>query len=78
MGDEYLTRDPHVAIMQAAINGRGVRLSADEVAYLACDAAIETRAANIADGHLNMDTEGFPPDILLPPWAQKLQPDTGK
>lgn len=42
-------RDAHIAIMVAAAHGRGVRLSADEVAALACDDAIETAAMNGLD-----------------------------
>ena len=49
-------RDPHVAIMKAAKEGRGLRLSAEEVAYLATDSAIETRAEAVLSG----DADGSP------------------
>lgn len=39
-------RDIYRAIMIAAANGRGLRLSADEVFNLSMDGAIGTRAAN--------------------------------
>ena len=35
---------PHQKIMRAAAAGKGLRLSSDEVWYLSCDGAIETRA----------------------------------
>jgi hypothetical protein len=37
---------PHQRIVKAALAGVGMRLSADEVAYLAMDDAIQTRAVN--------------------------------
>lgn len=44
-----MDRDGHIAIMVAAAKGRGVHLSADEVARLAMDDAIETAAINGLD-----------------------------
>jgi hypothetical protein len=43
-------RNPYIRIVEAAKRGIGVRLSADEVYYLAQDGAIETAASNIAAG----------------------------
>ena len=40
---------PHQRIMRAAAKGAGVRLTAKEVAYLAMDASIETRALHDDD-----------------------------
>lgn len=39
-------REPYIAIMHAAALGRGISLTADEVATLSMDDAIETHAAN--------------------------------
>ena len=47
--------DPHVAIMEAAKAGRGLRLSAHEVWLLSCDDAIETRAQAVRDGTASWD-----------------------
>lgn len=49
-------RDVYMAIMHAAANGRGLRLTADEVLGLADDDAIETRAGNALneDEHAGM------------------------
>lgn len=43
-------RDPHVAIVCAAKMGRGLRLSAEEVAYLSTDDAIRERAQTVLLG----------------------------
>jgi hypothetical protein len=42
-------RNPWIAIMVAAANGRGLNLSADEVRWLSRDGAIETCAQNDID-----------------------------
>lgn len=42
-------RNPWIAIMVAAWNGKGLHLSADEVAWLSQDGAIETCAQNDVD-----------------------------
>jgi hypothetical protein len=42
-------RNPWIAIMVAADNGRGLHLSADEIGWLAQDGAIETCAQNDVD-----------------------------
>lgn len=58
MGD----RDPWIAIMVAAANGRSLRLSADDVEKLAGDNAIETAAAN------GLDEKDWPQDNGGPDW----------
>jgi hypothetical protein len=58
-------RNPYIRIMQAAEQGRGVVLSANEVYYMAQDSAIETVAANLMGGietgmgHFRLTPEGF-------------------
>jgi hypothetical protein len=43
-------RNPYVRIIEAAKRGVGVKLSAEEVHYLAQDSAIETAAFNSSQG----------------------------
>jgi hypothetical protein len=50
-----MKRDPHVAIIEAAKRRRGIRLSAEEVAYLATDDAIVERALNVKLGEASHD-----------------------
>jgi hypothetical protein len=44
-----IDRDVYMAIMHAAANGRGLRLTAEEVWALSFDDAIETVAGNALD-----------------------------
>jgi hypothetical protein len=57
--------DIYIAIMVAAARGRGLHLSADEVAELAADDAIEARAAN------GLDEQDWPKhnEFAAPKWA---------
>jgi hypothetical protein len=52
-----MKRDPHVAIMEAAKRRRGIRLTAEEVAYLALDDAIAERAQAVKLGEASNDPQ---------------------
>lgn len=51
---------PHERIQRAALAGTGVRLSADEVAYLATDGAIIDRAENDSLGRSDDGIQACP------------------
>lgn len=53
-----MTLSPYIRIMQAAEKGAGVRLSAEDVFYMAQDSSISQVAHNVLNG-IEVDGGGF-------------------